>query len=49
MRRLRLADVKAVWVSPEERGPHLESIKYFTPADEPDVPVDRVVEALLSA
>jgi uncharacterized protein len=41
--------VKAEWVPEDERGPHMESIKYFKPADEPDVPVDQVVEALLSA
>jgi uncharacterized OB-fold protein len=41
--------VKAVWVAPEERQPHMESIKYFAPADEPDVPVEQVLEALLNA
>jgi uncharacterized OB-fold protein len=41
--------VRAKWVPPQERGPHMESIKYFVPAEEPDVPVDQVVEALLSA
>ena len=41
--------VKAEWVPEEERQPHMESIKYFKPADEPDVPVEQVLEALLSA
>jgi uncharacterized OB-fold protein len=41
--------VKAVWVEPEERRPHMESIRYFTPIDEPDVPVEQVLEALLNA
>jgi uncharacterized OB-fold protein len=31
--------VEAVWVEPEERGPSLESIRYFRPTGEPDVPV----------
>jgi uncharacterized protein len=41
--------VKAVWVDDAERRPHMESIKYFKPADEPDVPVEEVLERLLSA
>jgi uncharacterized OB-fold protein len=41
--------VKAEWVPAEERGPSMENIKYFKTADEPDVPIDQVVEALLSA
>jgi uncharacterized OB-fold protein len=41
--------VKAAWVSEAERGPHMESIKHFVPVDEPDVPVEQVVERLLSA
>jgi uncharacterized OB-fold protein len=31
--------VEAVWAAPEERGPSLESIRYFRPTGEPDVPV----------
>lgn len=31
--------VEAVWVPPEELKPTLESIKYFRPNGEPDVPV----------
>lgn len=31
--------VEAVWVAPEERGPTLESIRYFRPNGEPDHPV----------
>ena len=41
--------VQAEWAPPGERGPHMESIRYFKPADEPDVPVDQVLEALLNA
>ena len=41
--------VQAVWVEPEERRPHMESIKYFKPIDEPDVPVEEVLERLLNA
>jgi uncharacterized OB-fold protein len=41
--------VQAVWVPPEERSPHMESIKYFKPADEPDMPVEQVLERLLNA
>ena len=41
--------VQAVWVPDEERRPHMESIRYFKPVDEPDVPVEQVLEALLSA
>ena len=41
--------VRAEWVSTEERGPHMESIKYFKPIDEPDVPIEQVLERLLSA
>ena len=28
--------VEAVWAPPEERGPTLESIRYFRPSGEPD-------------
>ena len=28
--------VEAVWAPPEERGPTLESIRYFRPTGEPD-------------
>ena len=41
--------VKAVWVEDADRRPHMESIKYFKAADEPDVPVEEVLERLLSA
>jgi uncharacterized OB-fold protein len=41
--------VTAEWVPPDERSPHMESIKYFKPADEPDVPVEQVLEAVLNA
>jgi uncharacterized OB-fold protein len=41
--------VTAEWAQPEDRGPHMESIKYFKPIDEPDVPVEQVLEALLNA
>jgi hypothetical protein len=41
--------VKAEWAPPEERGPHMESIRYFKPSGEPDVPVEQVLEALLNA
>jgi hypothetical protein len=36
--------VKAVWVPDEELAPTLKSIKYFAPAGEPDVPVEKVLE-----
>ncbi len=32
--------VKAVWVSAEELGPSLQSIKYFKPTGEPDAPIE---------
>jgi len=32
--------VEAVWASPEERGPTLESIKHFRPTGEPDAPYE---------
>lgn len=32
--------VKAVWAPPEERGPTLESIRYFRPSGEPDAPYE---------
>lgn len=32
--------VRAVWVEPEERGPTLESIKWFEPTGEPDADFD---------
>jgi hypothetical protein len=32
--------VKAVWVSPEELKPTLQSIKYFRPSGEPDAPLE---------
>jgi uncharacterized OB-fold protein len=41
--------VKAHWVPEDERQPSMNNIDYFEPVDEPDVPVDQVVEALLSA
>ena len=41
--------VKAVWAPPDERKPTMESIRYFKPTGEPDVPVDQVLERLLSA
>ena len=41
--------VQAVWVDESERRPHMESIKYFKPNGEPDVPVAEVLERLLSA
>jgi uncharacterized OB-fold protein len=41
--------VKAEWAPPGEQGPHMESIRYFKPAEEPDVSIERVLEALLGA
>jgi len=41
--------VRAEWAPPEARGPHLESIRYFKPTDEPDIPVDQVLEAIRRA
>jgi len=41
--------VKAEWASPGQRRPHMESIRYFKPVDEPDVPIEQVLEALLGA
>lgn len=34
--------VEAVWVQPEELGPTLESIRYFRPTGEPDVPLESI-------
>ena len=34
--------VEAVWVDPDERRPSLESIRYFRPTGEPDVPLERL-------
>ena len=41
--------VRAEWAPPEERRPSLENLRYFKPVDEPDVPIEQVLEALLSA
>jgi uncharacterized protein len=41
--------VEAVWVDDDEMGPTLESIKYFRPTDEPDVPFQKVVAAIEGA
>jgi uncharacterized OB-fold protein len=42
--------VRAEWAPADERTASLDaSIKYFKPIDEPDVPIDQVVEALLNA
>jgi uncharacterized OB-fold protein len=38
--------VRAVFVPPEERGPTLESIKWFEPSGEPDAPFDAYREYL---
>ena len=38
--------VEAVWAEPEERSPSLESIRYFKPLDEPDVPFAEIEEHL---
>ena len=38
--------VKAVWVEPEELGPTLASVKYFTPTGEPDAPYESYEEYL---
>lgn len=32
--------VEAVWLPPEERGPSLESVKWFRPTGEPDAPYE---------
>jgi len=34
--------VEAVWAPPQERGPTFESIRYFRPSGEPDVPVEQL-------
>ena len=42
--------VRAEWATPEERTTSIDhSIRYFKPTGEPDVPIDTVLEALLSA
>jgi uncharacterized OB-fold protein len=38
--------VRAVWVSPEERRPTLENIKWFEPTGEPDAPFESYREYL---
>lgn len=38
--------VQAVWVPKEQLAPTLQSIKWFRPIDEPDVPFDRLQEHL---
>jgi|SRR5690606_14279724 len=38
--------VQAVWVPKEELAPTLQSIKWFAPIDEPDVPFDQLQEHL---
>ena len=38
--------VKAVWVEPEELGPTLASVRYFTPTGEPDAPYESYEEYL---
>jgi uncharacterized OB-fold protein len=38
--------VQAVWVPKEELGPTLQSIRYFKPIDEPDVPADQLRETV---
>ena len=38
--------VQAVWVPKEQLGPTLESIRYFKPIDEPDVPSDQLRETV---
>ena len=38
--------VEAVWAPPEERGPTLESIRYFRPTGEPDAPYEAYSEHL---
>jgi hypothetical protein len=38
--------VRAVFVPPEERGPTMESIKWFEPTGEPDAPFDDYREYL---
>jgi len=38
--------VEAVWVPPPERGPTLESIRYFRPTGEPDAPFESYREHL---
>ena len=41
---------RAEWATPEERTTSIDhSIRYFKPTGEPDVPIDTVLEALLSA
>src|SRR5881296_2528683 len=36
--------VTAEWAPPEQRRPSMDNIRYFKPVDEPDVPIDRVLE-----
>jgi uncharacterized OB-fold protein len=38
--------VQAVWVPKEKLGPTLQSIRYFKPIDEPDVPADQLRETV---
>jgi uncharacterized OB-fold protein len=38
--------VEAVWVAPEERGPTMDSIRYFRPTGEPDAPFESYREHL---
>jgi uncharacterized OB-fold protein len=38
--------VEAVWVAEDELGPTFESIRYFRPIDEPDVPYEQFKEHL---
>jgi uncharacterized OB-fold protein len=38
--------VEAVWVPDEERGPTMDSIRYFRPTGEPDAPFDSFREHL---
>jgi len=38
--------VQAVWVPREQLGPTLQSIRYFKPIDEPDVPADQLQETV---
>jgi uncharacterized OB-fold protein len=38
--------VEAVWLPPEERGPTVESIRWFRPSGEPDAPYDSYKEHL---
>lgn len=39
--------VEAVWVAPEERGPTVESIRWFRPTGEPDAPFDAYKEHMI--